>query len=99
MWAFVNSASSSLSGFRVQDLVLKRNPQQKLGLVLVTVQETVGIEKMFRAPARVADFGRDMDHQRLDIQADAEHVANGVGLVEFRRRGRSLDGSRHALPD
>ena len=40
---------------------LKRNPQQKLGLVLVTVQEAVGIEKMFRTPARVADFGGRSD--------------------------------------
>ena len=50
---------------------LERYAQQKLGLVLVAVEEERS--EVLRRPARVANLGRDVQERRMNAYAAADH--------------------------
>src|SRR4051812_43953077 len=64
---------------------LKRDSDEELGLVLAAVEPAVLIEEVLRAPARVADLGRDVNDQRVHVDPEAEHKTCGRVLIQLRR--------------
>src|SRR5471030_60538 len=65
------AAAARNSQTRLMPTRSKSNPHQKFRLVQIAVQQTVRVHEMLRAPAREADFRRDVNHQRFDIQTHA----------------------------
>jgi len=46
----------------------KSDAEQKLGLVLVPVQQIVDVSEMFSSPARITDLGQQMQKSEMNIQ-------------------------------
>ena len=86
------------SGTGGQMLGLESDAKQKLALIHIAVQQAVDVEKLLRAPARVADFRHDVDDQEMKIDAAAEdEAARGavVLLAGIRNAGSRRDAVDH----
>src|SRR5471030_1082996 len=81
------AAAARNSQTRLMPTRSKSNPHQKFRLVQIAVQQSVRVHEMLRAPAREADFRRDVNHQRFDIQTNTHHEAPTGVVTQFRRIG------------
>src|SRR5262245_61610061 len=56
--------------------------EQKLRLILIAAQQPGRIGEMVRAPGRVPEFGRDVEHH-MKIESRADHESGGRRVTQF----------------